>query len=104
MVKEHTEEGLADKKSKNTNFLNKSKHIKVAQCNEPNIIELEFKNKGKNLNVTTLFLETSIPILMLSQGVCTGRNERPRTNGVCSYGAKPGHEQENCFQMIGFPD
>ncbi|KAM7500569.1 hypothetical protein LguiA_024983 [Lonicera macranthoides] len=44
-----------------------------------------------------------------AQGAARGRNlargsERPRTNGVCSHCDNPGHDRENCFQLIGFPD
>ncbi|XP_073138193.1 uncharacterized protein [Henckelia pumila] len=37
-------------------------------------------------------------------GTARGRTGRPRSNGVCSHCDKPRHEQENCFQLVGFPD
>ncbi|XP_073121889.1 uncharacterized protein [Henckelia pumila] len=37
-------------------------------------------------------------------GAARRRNERPRSDGVCSHCGKPGHVQESFFQLVGFPD
>ncbi|XP_073119854.1 uncharacterized protein [Henckelia pumila] len=39
-----------------------------------------------------------------AHGAARGKNDHPRSNGVCSHCGKRGHDQESCFQLVGFPD
>ncbi|KNA05415.1 hypothetical protein SOVF_190600, partial [Spinacia oleracea] len=40
-----------------------------------------------------------------NRGAMAGRGtDRPRSNSTCSHCGKFGHDQENCFELLGYPD